>query len=238
MQCNLDSRTLVAAVFALVSFHCVAQPYPSRPVRMLIPFTPGGGADISGRLIGRALTERLGAQFVIDNRRGASTMIATEIVAKAPRDGYTLLTSTGTHTINPSIFIKRPFDESKDFTPIVLVSNSPNMLAVFNGAPIKNLADFVAYAKANPGKLTYGSGGHGTHQHMALEMFNVIANIKITHVPYKGGVPAINEAIGGQIMMATTSVPALAPFVKAGKLRAIAVTSAKRSSYVPDIPTI
>jgi tripartite-type tricarboxylate transporter receptor subunit TctC len=159
-------------------------------------------------------------------------------VAKAPRDGYTLLMSTGTHTINPSIFIKRPFDEIKDFTPIVIVSNSPNMLAVFNGAPIKNLTDFVAYAKANPGKLTYGTGGHGTHQHMALELFNVIANIKITHVPYKGGVPAINEAIGGQIMMASTSVPALAPFVKAGKLRGIAVTSGKRSSYVPDIPTI
>ena len=238
MRGKMFSRTLIGAALAVASLHGIAQPYPSRPVRMLIPFTPGGGADISGRLIGRALTERLGVQFVIDNRPGASTMIATDIVAKAPRDGYTLLMSTGTHTINPSIFIKRPFDEIKDFTPIVLVSNSPNMLAVFNGAPMKNLTDFVAYAKANPGKLTYGSGGHGTHQHMAVEMFNLIANIKITHVPYKGGVPAINEAIGGQIMMVTTSVPALAPFVKAGKLRAIAVTSAKRSSYVPDIPTI
>jgi tripartite-type tricarboxylate transporter receptor subunit TctC len=238
MRGKMFSRTLIGAALAVASLHSVAQPYPSRPVRMLIPFTPGGGADISGRLIGRALTDRLGVQFVIDNRPGASTMIATDIVAKAPRDGYTLLMSTGTHTINPSIFIKRPFDEIKDFTPIVIVSNSPNMLAVFNGAPIKNLTDFVAYAKANPGKLTYGTGGHGTHQHMALELFNVIANIKITHVPYKGGVPAINEAIGGQIMMASTSVPALAPFVKAGKLRGIAVTSGKRSSYVPDIPTI
>ena len=238
MRSTMFSRTLIGAALAIASVHSVAQPYPSRPVRMLIPFTPGGGADISGRLIGRALTERLGVQFVIDNRPGASTMIATDITAKAPRDGYTLLMSTGTHTINPSIFIKRPFDEIKDFTPIVLVSNSPNMLAVFNGAPMKNLTDFVAYAKANPGKLTYGTGGHGTHQHMALELFNVIANIKITHVPYKGGVPAINEAIGGQITMASTSVPALAPFVKAGKLRGIAVTSAKRSSYVPDSPTI
>ena len=238
MRGNLMSRTLVAAALALVSFNGMAQTYPARPVRMLIPFTPGGGADISGRIIGRALTERLGVQFVIDNRPGASTMIATDITAKAPRDGYTLLMSTGTHTINPSIFIKRPFDEVKDFTPIVLVSNAPNMIGISNNAPAKTLAEFVGYAKANPGKVTWGSGGHGTHQHMAVELFNVLAGIRLTHVPYKGGVPAINDAIGGQIMMASVSLPAMAPFVKAGRLRAIAVTSPKRSSYMPEIPTV
>ncbi|HYC44193.1 MAG TPA: tripartite tricarboxylate transporter substrate binding protein [Burkholderiales bacterium] len=212
--------------------------YPSRPIRLLIPFPPGGGADISGRIIGRALGERMGVQFVADNRPGASTMIATDIVAKATPDGYTLLMATGTHTINPSMFVKRAFDEVRDFTPIVVVSNSPNLLAVNPKAPVKSVSELVAYARANPGKLQYGTGGHATHQHMALEMFRSIAGIDIAHVPYKGGVPAINDTMGGQIMMVSTSVPALAPYVKAGRLRGIAVTSVKRSSNMPEVPTI
>ena len=239
MRNSFVLQCMAGAVLGCLALGAIAQPqYPSRPVRMLIPFPPGGGADISGRIIGRVLTERLGVQFVIDNRPGASTIIATDIAAKAPRDGYTLLMSTGTHTINPSIFIKRPFDEIRDFTPIVLVSNAPNMIAININAPAKNLTDFVAYAKANPGKINWGTGGHGTHQHMAVELFNVMAGIRLTHVPYKGGVPAINDAISGQIMMASVSLPALSPFVKAGRLRGIAVTSAKRSSYMPDLPTI
>jgi tripartite-type tricarboxylate transporter receptor subunit TctC len=238
MNASALSRALVTAALAATTFVCAAQEYPSRPIRMLIPFTPGGGADISGRLIAKALTERWGVQFVVDNRPGASTMIATEIVAKATPNGYTLLMSTATHSINPSIFIKRPFDEIRDFTPIVLVSKAPNLIAVNPAAPVKSLRDFVAYAKANPGKINWGTGGHGTHQHMAVEMFRALAGIELTHVPYKGGVPAINDAISGQLMMASVSVPGLAPFVKAGRLRAIAVTSAKRSSLLPDVPTI
>jgi tripartite-type tricarboxylate transporter receptor subunit TctC len=238
MNASALSRALVAAALAATTFVCAAQEYPSRPIRMLIPFTPGGGADISGRLIAKALTERWGVQFVVDNRPGASTMIATEIVAKATPNGYTLLMSTATHSINPSIFLKRPFDEIRDFTPIVLVSKAPNLIAVNPAAPVKSLRDFVAYAKANPGKINWGTGGHGTHQHMAVEMFRALAGIELTHVPYKGGVPAINDAISGQLMMASVSVPGLAPFVKAGRLRAIAVTSAKRSSLLPDVPTI
>ncbi|HZN27458.1 MAG TPA: tripartite tricarboxylate transporter substrate binding protein [Burkholderiales bacterium] len=214
------------------------QAYPTRPIRLLIPFPPGGGADISGRIIGKALGERLGVQFVADNRPGASTMIATDIVAKATPDGYTLLMATGTHTINPSIFVKRPFDEVADFTPIVVVSNSPNMVAINPKLPIKTIPDLVAHAKANPGKVDYGTGGHGTHQHMAFEFFRAVAGIQLTHVPYKGGVPAINDAMGGSIAMAVVSVPGLAPYVKAGRLRALAVTSAKRSSTMPEIPTI
>ena len=212
--------------------------YPTRPIRMLIPFTPGGGADITGRIIGKALGDRMNVQFVIDNRPGASTMIATDIVAKANPDGYTLLMSTGTHTINPSIFVKRPFDEIADFTMIVLVSKAPNMVAINPKLPVKSIPDLVAYAKANPGKVDYGTGGHGTHQHMALEYFRAIAGIQLTHVPYKGGVPAINDAIGGSIAMAVVSVPGLAPFVKAGRLRGLAVTSVKRASAMPEIPTI
>jgi len=247
MSASIVSRITVCAVLVGMTFVCAAaqpaskdsgQAYPSRPIRMLIPFTPGGGADISGRIIGKALGERMNVQFVIDNRPGASTMIATDIVAKANPDGYTLLMSTGTHTINPSIFVKRPFDEVADFTPIVLVSNSPNMIAISPKHPVKSIQDLVSYARANPGKVDYGTGGHGTHQHIALEYFRAIAGIQLTHVPYKGGVPAINDAMGGAIAMAVVSVPGLAPFVKTGRLRALAVTSAKRSSTMPEIPTI
>src|SRR5688500_837180 len=247
MSASIVSRIIASAVLASATFACAAaqpaskdsgQTYPSRPIRMLIPFTPGGGADISGRIIGKALGERMNVQFVIDNRPGASTMIATDIVAKANPDGYTLLMSTGTHTINPSIFVKRPFDEVADFTPIVLVSNSPNMIAINPKHPVKSIQDLVSYARSNPGKVDYGTGGHGTHQHMALEYFRAIAGIQLTHVPYKGGVPAINDAMGGAIAMAVVSVPGLAPFVKTGRLRALAVTSAKRSSTMPEIPTI
>src|SRR5687768_15128971 len=241
------SRIIVCAVLAGAASLCAAAQggskgpggeYPSRPIRMLIPFTPGGGADISGRIIGKALGERMNVQFVIDNRPGASTMIATDIVAKANPDGYTLLMSTGTHTINPSIFVKRPFDEVADFTPIVLVSNSPNMIAISPKHPVKWIQDLVSYARANPGKVDYGTGGHGTHQHMAMEYFRAIAGIQLTHVPYKGGVPAINDAMGGAIAMAVASVPGLAPFVKAGRLRGLAVTSANRSPLMPDVPTV
>src|SRR5688572_18455694 len=245
MRAAVVCRTFACAALAALTV-CTGQAattatdqnYPTRPIRLLIPFTPGGGADITGRIIGKGLGERMNVQFVIDNRPGACTMIATDIVAKANPDGYTLLMSTGTHTINPSIFVKRPFDEIADFTMIVLVSKAPNMIAINPKLPVKSIPDLVAYAKANPGKVDYGTGGHGTHQHMALEYFRAIAGIQLTHVPYKGGVPAINDAIGGSIAMAVVSVPGLAPFVKAGRLRGLAVTSVKRASAMPEIPTI
>ncbi len=238
MRAIVYSRTIIGAALAAATLCCAAQSYPSRPIRMLIPFPPGGGADINGRLIGKALTDRWGVQFVIDNRPGAANIIASEIVVKSTPDGYTLLMGTATHAINPSMFHKRPYDEFKDFTPLVLVSKTPNMIAVNPNTPIKSIPEFVAWAKANPGKMNYGTGGHATHQHMAVEMFRALAGIDITHVPYKGGVPAINDAIGGQLMMASVSVSGLVPYVKSGRLRGIAVTSAKRSSLVPDIPTI
>lgn len=227
-----------AAVLTVASVNCAAQHYPARPIRLLIPFPPGGGADISGRLIARALTERWNVQIVVDNRPGGSNIIATEIVARSNPDGHTLLMATATHAINPSMFAKRPYDEDKHFLPLVVVSNSPNLIAVNLNAPIRGLSEFVDYAKKNPGKMNYGTGGHATHQHMAIELFRAVAAINITHVPYKGGVPAINDTIGGQLMMVSTSVPALAPYVKSGRLRGIAVTSVKRSTFMPDVPTI
>ncbi|MGQ0750660.1 MAG: Bug family tripartite tricarboxylate transporter substrate binding protein [Betaproteobacteria bacterium] len=232
------TRAIMVAALAMVALPCMAQTYPVRPVRLLIPFPPGGGADINGRLIGKALTERWGVQIVVDNRPGASNMIASEIVVKSAPDGHTLLMATATHAINPSMFVKRPYDEMRDFTPIVVVSKTPNMIAINPTAPFKAIPDMVSWAKANPGKVTYGTGGHATHQHMAVEMFRALAGIDITHVPYKGGVPAINDAIGGRVMMASVSVLGLAPYHKAGRLRGIAVSSARRSPMVPDIPTI
>ncbi len=228
----------LTAMLAAASMHGAAQSYPVRPIRLLIPFPPGGGADISGRLIGKALTDRWNVQIVVDNRPGGSNIIATEIVARSNPDGYTLLMATATHAINPSMFAKRPYDEHRDFAPIVIVSNSPNLIAVNLGTPIRNLGEFVGFAKKFPGKMNYGTGGHATHQHMAIELFRAVAGINITHVPYKGGVPAVNDTIGGQLMMVSTSVPALAPYVKSGRLRSIAVTSGKRSTFMPDVPTI
>lgn len=237
MRATLTALIFAAGLAAATSY-AVAQTYPTRPIRLLIPFPPGGGADISGRLIGRALSERWNVQIVVDNRPGGSNIIATEIVARANPDGHTLLMATATHAINPSMFAKRPYDESTDFVPIVVVSNSPNLIAVNLAAPIRNLGELVGFAKKFPGKMNYGTGGHATHQHMALELFRAVAGINLTHVPYKGGVPAVNDAIGGQLMMVSTSIPALVPYIKSGRLRAIAVTSAKRSSLMPDIPTI
>jgi len=244
MHARVVCRIILCAALAAPAAHAAQSAskgaegaYPTRPIRLLIPFPPGGGADISGRIIGKAIGDRMGVQVVADNRPGASTMIATDIVAKATPDGYTLLMATATHSINPSMFMKRPFDEVADFTPVALVSNSPNMLAIHPKFPIKSIPDLVQAAKAAPGKLDYGTGGHATHQHMALELFGSLAGIKLTHVPYKGGVPAINDAMGGSIAMASVSVPGLAPYVKAGRLRALGVTSVKRSSTMPEIPT-
>lgn len=238
MNANIVSRILAGAALAAVTSLGAAQDYPTRPIRMLIPFPPGGGADIAGRVVGQKLTERLGAQVVVDNRPGASTLIATEICAKATPDGYTLLMATSNHAINPSIFAQRTFDEIRDFTPIVLVNTSANLLAVAPQQPIKSIPDLVTQAKARPGKIDYGTGGHGTLSHLAIEMFRVRAGITITHVPYKGGVPAMLDTISGQIVMAVSSVPSMVPYTKSGRLRGIAVTSAKRASSMPEVPTI
>lgn len=232
-------KLVIAAIAAAVCLGVArAQDYPSRPIRLIVPFAAGGGTDTLSRIFGQVLSEQMKGTVLVENVGGAGGSIGTAQGAKAAPDGYTLLMSTGTHTINPSIFVKRPFDEVRDFTPIVIVSNSPNMIAVSVKLPVKSVSEFITYAKANPGKIQYGTGGHGTHQHMAVELFRVLAGINIAHVPYKGGVPAITDTMSGQIAMVSTSVPALQPYVKAGRVRAIAVTSAKRSSAMPDVPTI
>jgi tripartite-type tricarboxylate transporter receptor subunit TctC len=244
MRAAIVCRVACCAAFAATVLIAQAAPktqeqsYPSRPIRLVIPFPPGGGADISGRIIGKALGERMGVQFVADNRPGASTMIATDIVAKATPDGHTLLMATGTHSINPSMFVKRPFDEIRDFTPIVVVSNSPNLVAVAPKAPIKTVAELIAYAKANPGKINFASGGTGSGNHLATEEFAQLAGIRMTHVPYKGSTAGITDLMSGQIQLIFSGITGMLPHHRAKRVLGIAVTSAKRNQAVPDLPAV
>jgi tripartite-type tricarboxylate transporter receptor subunit TctC len=214
------------------------QAYPVRPMRLIVPFAPGGSNDIMARLIGQKFGESLGQQVVVDNRAGASGIIGTELAAKAPADGYTLLMMSLTIAVNPSLFSKLPYDTEKDLTPVTLVASAPLMLVVHPSLPAKSVQDLIAYAKANPGKLAFGSGGVGTTPHLAGEMLKVMAGVQMTHVPYKGGGPALGDLMAGQIQLMLENVPSTLPLAKSGKLRALAVTALKRSTLAPDLPTL
>jgi len=239
MSVSIVLRILSSASMLAAACLCTAQSYPSRPVRLVIPFPPGGGADITGRIVGQKLSERLGTQVVIDNRPGASTMIGTEIVARAGSDGYTLLMSTSNHSINPVTFARHPFDAIKDFTPIVLVNTTPLLWAVSAQGSIRNLTDLIAQAKASPGSVKYGTGGHGTHTHLVVEMLRVRAKVELLSVPYKSvQTTGVAETVAGQITMVSASVAAFLPYVKSGRLRGIAVTGATRTNALPDVPTV
>jgi tripartite-type tricarboxylate transporter receptor subunit TctC len=236
---NTVSRGFVSLLFLLVASMALAQAYPAKSVRMVVPFAAGAGSnDIMARLIAQKLTDEFGQQFVVDNRPGASGIIGTDIVAKAPPDGYTLLMMSLTFTVNPSLFSKLPYDTVKDFVPVTLVASAPLMLVVHPSVPAKSVAEFIAYAKANPGKLNFGSGGPGTTPHLAGEMMKTMAGIQVTHIPYKGGAPALADLVGGQIQFMCENIPGTLPFAKAGKLRALAVTDLKRSPLLPELPTL
>jgi tripartite-type tricarboxylate transporter receptor subunit TctC len=215
-----------------------APPYPTKPIRMVVPFAPGGSNDIMARLVGQAYAESMGQQVVIDNRPGASGVIGCEIVAKAPADGYTLLMMSLTLVVNPSLYRKLPFDTEKDLLPITLVASAPLMLVVHPSLPATSVQELIAHARKNPGRLNFGSGGPGTTPHLAGEMLKTMAGLQITHVPYKGGGPALADLVGGQIQFMLENIPSTLPFAQSGKLRALAVTSVKRSPLVPDLPTL
>lgn len=216
----------------------VSDAYPAKAVRVVVPFAPGGSNDIMARLIGQRFTEFFGQQFVIDNRPGASGIIGTDIVAKAQPDGYTLLVMSLTLAVNPSLHSRLPFNTEKDLIPITLIASAPLMLVVHPSLPVHSVKDFIAYAKANAGKLNFGSGGPGSTPHLAGEMLKTMAALKMTHVPYKGGGPALADLVGGQIQLMLENIPSTLPYVKAGRLRALAVTSLNRSPMVPDLPTL
>ena len=225
----------------LLSFAALAlgQNYPAKSVRMVVPFAAGAGSnDIMARLIAQKLTDSFGQQFVVDNRPGASGIIGCDIVAKAPPDGYTVLVMSLTYTVLPSLFSKLPFDPVKDLTPVTMLASAPLMLVVNPSLPVKSVQEFIAYAKANPGKLNFGSGGAGATPHLAGEMLKSMAGLQVTHIPYKGGAPALADLIGGQIQFMLENIPGTLPFVKAGKLRALAITDLKRSPLLPDLPTL
>jgi tripartite-type tricarboxylate transporter receptor subunit TctC len=215
-----------------------AAEYPTKPIRLIVPFSPGGSNDIMARLAAQKFTENLGQQVIVDNRPGASGIVGTELATEAQPDGYTLLMMSLTLTVNPSLYRKLPYDTVKDLIPVSLIASAPLMLVVNPSLPVKSVKELIDHAKANPGKLNFGSGGAGTTPHLAGEMLNTMAGLQMTHVPYKGGGPALADLVGGQIQLMLENIPSTLPFVKAGKLRALAVSGKKRSPLVPDLPTL
>jgi tripartite-type tricarboxylate transporter receptor subunit TctC len=236
----MNTRSLLlGAAIALAAGAAGAQAFPSKPVRMVVTFPTGGAPDILARTISEKLNPAWGQTMVVDNKPGAGGNIGAEFVARAPADGHTLVMGTvGTHSINGSLYAKMPYDMVKDFAPVTLIASTPNLLVVNNDVPAKNLAELIALAKAKPGQLTFGSPGIGTSVHVSGELFNSLAGIKTTHVPYKGRQMAIPDLLGGSITMMFDNMPSALPVVKEGKLRAIGVTSSKRSASAPEIPTI
>jgi tripartite-type tricarboxylate transporter receptor subunit TctC len=234
------TRVAFAALALLASFPGapLAQDYPSRPVRLVVPFSPGAGTDAISRILAQKMSESLGQQIVVDNRPGAGGTIGTEIVAKATPDGYTLLFSPASFAINPGLYRKLSFDTEKDFVPISVVASLPVVLAVEASVPARSVAELVALAKARPGQLTIASAGNGTVFHLTAEMFKQAAGIDLVHVPFKGGAPAIAALVGGQVNMAFETSLTVQPHVKSGRLRALAVASARRAAVLSDVPTL
>jgi tripartite-type tricarboxylate transporter receptor subunit TctC len=215
-----------------------AENYPSRPVRMIVPYAPGGNTDALARIIAQRLTQSLGQQVVVDNRPGGNTLLGTALVAQAQPDGYTIMLTTLTFAVVPSIYKKLPFDARRDFTPITLAVTLPNVLVVNPSVPAKSVKELIAYARSNPGKLNYASTGSGTSPHLSMELLKTMAGVDLVHIPYKGGGPAMAALIGGQVSAQFIGLPVALPQIKSGKLRALGVTSAKRAAAAPDLPTI
>ena len=223
----------------VVSQAAAAQAWPTRPVRLLVPFAAGAGInDIMARLVGQHLGAGLGQPVVIENRPGAGGIAGTDAAAKAAPDGYTFLMTNVTLVTTAYLYSKLPYDAQKDFVPVTLVATSPLMLVVHPSVPAKSVQELIALAKANPGKLTFGSGGVGSTPHLSTEIFKSISGIDAVHVPYKGGAPALNDLVGGQLSFMIENVPGTMPFVRSGKLRALAITSARRSPLDPSLPTM
>jgi len=215
-----------------------AQNYPVRPVRMIVPFSPGGATDVPARILAQRLSEALGHQIVIDNRPGAGAVLGTDAVAKAPPDGYTLLLTATTHVISASLYKKLPYDAIRDFAPVMLIGSGPNVLTVHPSLPAKNVRELISLAKARPGKIDYASSGNGSAQHLFGALFMSLADIRMMHIPYKGSAPATTDLIAGQVSVGFPGIALVLPHTKAGRLRALAVTSAERSKAMPDVPSI
>jgi tripartite-type tricarboxylate transporter receptor subunit TctC len=227
-----------AAALPAVSRMAKAQTYPWRPLHIIVPYPPGGGTDISARLMGQWLSERLGQQFIIENRPGGNSNIATEAVVRAPADGYTLLLVSSSGAINATLYDKLTYDFIRDIAPVASIVSEPNVMVVNPSVPAKTVPEFIAYAKANPGKINMASGGIGNPTHMAGELLKMMTGVNMLHVPYRGGAPAVSDLIGGQVDVMFATISSSIGYIRAGNLRALAVTTAKRSPTLPDVPVV
>jgi tripartite-type tricarboxylate transporter receptor subunit TctC len=234
----LVAVALLAPLFGASSWVSAQSNSAERPIRIIVPFSPGGGTDTIARTLGAAMSQDLGQTVIIENKPGAGTVIGTDTVAKSAPDGTTILIATFAHAVNPSLRSKMPFDTDKAFDPVVLIGRSPNILVVPASSPYKNIKELVAAAKADPGKLTFASQGVGTSAHLAGELFNNLAGVTMTHVPYKGAGPALNDLLGGQVNMMFATATAAAPLIESGKVRALGVTTPERSPVRPEVPSI
>jgi len=241
MSMSNRGAALLAAIAGVVAANAAfaAEPYPVKPVRMIVGFPPGGFIDFTARLVATPLSASLGQQFVVENRSGAGGIVATELTAHAPPDGYTLTVgSVGTHAVNQSLYRKLPYNVLRDFQPVARLTDAPSLLAVHPSLPVRSVKQLIALARARPGQVSYASAGSGTSTHLAAVLFEHLAHIKLLHVPYKGGGPAIIAVLAGEVPVTFGTAASVSPHVKDGKLYALAVTSGKRSAVLPDIPTI
>jgi tripartite-type tricarboxylate transporter receptor subunit TctC len=237
---RLDIRSIAVAVALVLAYSTIAaaQAYPTKPVRVIIPFVAGGPADFIARLVGPRLSESWGQSIIIDNRGGGNQIIATEIAARAQPDGHTLLLTSGGFAVNVSLYPKLPYDSLRDFTAVSLIATAPNLVVVHPAVPARSIGELITYAPSKPGQLVYASAGSGAPSHLAVELFKTMARIEMVHVPYKGMAPGITDLLGGQVQLAFPTISAGITHARAGRLRALAVTTAKRSPAAPDIPTI
>jgi tripartite-type tricarboxylate transporter receptor subunit TctC len=226
------------ALAALAAPGAHAQNYPTRPIRLVVPFTPGGGVDINARLLAVKLTEYLNQQVIVESRPGAGTNIGNEFVAKSAPDGYTLLINSGAVAINMALYRNLNYDSLRDLVPISLFSESPNVLVVHPSLPVRSAKDLVALARARPGRMNFSSSGSGTTQHLSGELFNLRTGVKLVHVPFRGTAPSLTAVVGGEIEITFANIPAISSFVKAGRLRPLATTGSKRAAQMADVPTL
>ncbi len=234
----IRAGALLAAALVLASPAARAQTYPSRQITLIIPFAPGGSNDLVGRAIGKKLSEAWGQPVVVENRGGGGTLIGTAAVAKAPPDGYTLLLVSPTFTINPAIRKTMPFDTARDFTPVAFIGRAPLLVTTSNKLPVQSASELFALAKSKPGQITYASAGLGSINQISTELIALTAGVKLAHVPYKGGAPALNDLVGGHVDIYVSSIPQALQLVRSGQIKTLAVTSSRRTALLPDVPTL
>ncbi len=232
-------QLLIAVSFFLAGFaNAQESAFPNKPVRILVPYPPGGAVDVIARTMSPTLTASMGQQMIIENRPGASGIIATDNLVKSPADGHTFIIVISSHSVNPSMYKKLPYDTLKDFAPVTLIAAGPNILSVHPSLPVKSVKQLIALARSRPGEINYASFGNGSSSHLSGELFNIMAKVKMVAITYKGAAPAVTDVVGGHVLLMFGNMPVSLPHIKSGKLRAIAVTSSKRSPAAPEFPTV